>query len=101
MTGNRIELWGRLLGEPEVRVSPRGTTILRITVDCTSGAGEALALGVVMTGQDARQTSASLKSGDEIRVTGCLHSVKRRLRSGMTQTALEVVASSIEGAKQN
>lgn len=100
MPGNRIELWGRLLGEPEVRVSPRGTTVLRITVDCTSSVGEALALGVVMTGEDARRIGARLKSGDEIKVEGTLHSVKRRLRSGMTQTVLEVVASAIESPKQ-
>ena len=34
MTGNRIEIEGRLIDQPEVRLTPAGTPVLRFTVEC-------------------------------------------------------------------
>ena len=52
VAGNRIELDGRLVNQPEVRVTPAGTPVIRFIVDC-SLPGEELKLGIVMTGDPA------------------------------------------------
>ncbi len=67
MTGNRIELEGRLLGKPEIRVTPAGTPVLRFTVDC-GAPGEELRLGIVMTGESATgQQNGSWSEGGQVR----------------------------------
>lgn len=90
--GNRIELWGRVLTEPELRTTPAGTSVLRIIVD---GAGD-LALAAVMTGEEAARVRPSLKAGSEVMVKGSLKAIRRRLKSGLTDIAYEVMAESIE-----
>jgi single-stranded DNA-binding protein len=95
MAGNRIELWGRVLGEPELRITPAGTSVLRIRVDTADGSG-GLALAAVMTGENASRLRAGLKAGTEVRVKGSLKAVRRRLQSGLVETAYEVMAESME-----
>ncbi len=93
MAGNKIELWGRMTGEPELRTTPAGTSVLRITIE---GPGD-LGIPVVMTGESALRLRTTLKAGGgEIRVSGTLKAVRRRLKSGLTETAYEVAADSIE-----
>jgi hypothetical protein len=92
VAGNRIELWGRVLGEPELRTTPAGTSVLRFAID---GPGES-GLSVVMTGETAQRLLPSLKTRAEIRVTGSLKMVRRRLKSGLIEAGYEVVADSIK-----
>jgi single-stranded DNA-binding protein len=83
------------LGEPELRTTPAGTSVLRITVDSADGSGD-LALAVVMTGENAQGLRPGLKAAAEVRVKGSLKAVRRRLQSGLIETAYEVMADSIE-----
>ncbi len=94
MATNKVELRGQLLGDPELRITPAGTAILRVTVDCAERKGD-LALAVVITGEDAVRLKSQLKRGNEVRVEGTLKPVRRRLPSGMVEVALEVMAKSI------
>jgi single-stranded DNA-binding protein len=96
VTGNRIELEGRLLGKPEVRITPAGTPVLRFTVDC-GAAGEELRLGIVMTGEAALAAKAKqlLEPGRQVRVTGRMRALRAGSRASRSD-ALEVVAASIE-----
>jgi len=95
VAGNRIELWGRILGEPELRTTPAGTSVLRITVDAADRPGD-LALPVVMAGEAAERLRPELKPGIAVRVKGSLKAVRRRLKSGLIETAYEVMTDSIE-----
>jgi primosomal replication protein N len=99
VAGNRIELWGPIAGEPELRTTPAGTSVLRFTVDGTGAdigkAGE-LRLGIVMTGERAQRIGSGLKSGTEVLVKGSLKAVRRRLKSGLFELEYEVIADSIE-----
>jgi single-stranded DNA-binding protein len=93
-----------MLGEPELRTTPAGTSILRITVDAADGPGD-LALAVVMAGEAAERLRPVLKAGAEIRVKGSLKAVRRRLKSGLVVAGYEVMAESIEieepGGREN
>jgi primosomal replication protein N len=89
---NRIELSGRLLAEPELRITPAGTPVLRIIVECGT-ATEKLALGVVMAGEQGRAASAGLRRGGAVEVSGRLRIAASR---GATSAGLEVVADRIE-----
>jgi len=90
--GNRIELWGRILAEPELRTTPAGTSVLRIMVE----AGEDSALAAVMIGGQASSIRGVLRAGSEVRVTGSLRAVRRKMKSGLTEAAYEVMAETIE-----
>ena len=92
VTGNRIELEGRLLGKPEVRLTPAGTPVLRFTVEC-GASGEELRLGIVMTGEPALAAKALVEPGGQVRVIGRMRMLKGSLK---TAGAFEVVAESIE-----
>ena len=91
MTGNRIEIDGRLLGQPDVRITPAGTPVLRFTVEC-GAPGEELKLGIVMTGEAAMAAKQLLEPGRQVRVIGRIRALKGNLKTG---PALEVVATSI------
>ena len=91
MTGNRIELDGRLIDQPEVRITPAGTPVLRFTVEC-GAAGEELRLGIVMTGEAATAAKPLLEPRRQIRVIGRMRALKGSLKT----SAFEVVAESIE-----
>jgi single-stranded DNA-binding protein len=92
VTGNRIELAGRLLAKPEVRVTPAGTPVLRFTVEC-GAPGEELRVGIVMTGEPAIAAKPLLEPGRQVRVIGRLRALKGGLKTG---AAVEVVAELIE-----
>ncbi len=92
MAGNKVELWGRMLGEPELRTTPAGTSVLRITIEGPGNMGTT----VVMTGESTLGLRTVLKAGREIRVKGTLKLVRRRLKSSLTETGYEVAADSIE-----
>ncbi len=92
MTGNRIELEGRLLNQPEVRITPAGTPVLRFTVDC-GAPGEELRLGIVMTGESALEAKPLLAPGRQVKVIGTMRTLKGSLKTGI---GFEVVAASIE-----
>ena len=92
MTGNRIELEGRLLGKPEVRITPAGTPVLRFTVEC-GAPGEELRLGIVMTGESALAAKPLLEPGRQVKVIGRMRALKGSLK---TDGGFEVVAESIE-----
>ncbi|HEY9159209.1 single-stranded DNA-binding protein [Candidatus Binatus sp.] len=92
MTGNRIELEGRLLNQPAVRITPAGTPVLRFTVDC-GAPGEELRLGIVMTGESALAAKQLLAPGRQVKVIGRMRTLKGSLK---TDTGFEVVAASIE-----
>ncbi len=81
-----------MTGEPELRTTPAGTSVLRITIE---GPGE-VGIPVVMTGESAVRLRTTLKAGGETRVKGTLKLVRRRLRSGLAETGYEVAADSIE-----
>ncbi len=99
VAGNRIELSGRLVSEPELRTTPGGTSVLNLVVDCGEG-GEALRLGVLMTGDAGRALKAQLRSGARVRVNGMLRGRKGSFvrEAG---TGVEVIASAIELEKEN
>lgn len=103
MAGNRIELDGRLVGPPEVRVTPAGTPVFRLTVEC-GAPGEELKLGVVMTGDSALAIRALLEPGRPVRVVGRLRVLKaaralKLVTVGREPIAtFEVVAESVEPA---
>ena len=92
MTGNRIELEGRLLDQPEVRITPAGTPILKFTIEC-GAPGETLRLGIVMTGDPAIAAKPLLERGRQVKVIGRMRMLKGSLK---TAGAFEVVAESIE-----
>jgi single-stranded DNA-binding protein len=92
VTGNRIELEGRLIDPPEVRITPAGTAVLRFTVEC-GAPGEELKLGIVMTGESALGAKQLLEPGRPVRVIGRMRALKGSLKK---DTGFEVVAESIE-----
>ena len=92
MTGNRIELEGRLLDQPEIRITPAGTAVLRFTVECGTP-GEELKLGIVMAGESATAAKALLEPGRQVKVIGRMRALKGILKK---ETGFEVVAESIE-----
>jgi single-stranded DNA-binding protein len=92
VTGNRIELEGRLIDQPEVRITPAGTPVLRFTVEC-GAPGETLRLGIVMTGESAQGAKQLLEPGRQVKVIGRMRALKGSLKN---DTGFEVVAESIE-----
>jgi single-stranded DNA-binding protein len=96
VAGNRIQLWGKVLVEPELRTTPAGTSVLRIIVQAGDSSSPNFALAASMTGEDARRVAAGLKAGVEVTVEGSLKAVRRPTRSGIVETAYEVMADSIE-----
>ena len=85
----RIELGGVLIAVPELRVTPAGTPILRLMVDCSDAPGE-LVLSVMMTGESVRAIATRLGIGSRVRVSGALRALR-----GRRAQAFEVVADQI------
>jgi primosomal replication protein N len=92
VTGNRIEIDGCLNGQPELRVTPAGTPVLRLMVE-SGEPGERLKLAVVMTGKRAAAVMERLVPGQPIKVAGYLRALRA---AGASIERLEVVAESIE-----
>ena len=95
MAGNRIELDGRLVGEAEVRVTPRGTPVLRFIVDC-GAAGEELKLAIVMTGDLALAAKGLLEPGRQVKVSGRLRALGAGIGAVRADAGFEVVAATVE-----
>jgi primosomal replication protein N len=95
VTGNRIELEGRLLDQPEVRLTPAGTPVLRFNVEC-GASGEELRLRIVMTGEPALAAKELLETGRQIKVIGRMRALRAGLKSSRSDAGFEVVAASIE-----
>jgi single-stranded DNA-binding protein len=91
---NRVELWGRIVGAPELRTTPAGTMVLRVTVECSETPGE-LALAVVMTGEAAASVAREIRNAGAVHVEGKLRAIRRRTRSGIVETGYEVIAQRI------
>jgi primosomal replication protein N len=89
---NRIELRGKLTRAPLLRVTPAGTALLRLMVECGSP-GSDLTVSVVMTGEQARTLAADLAVGRAIRATGSLRSIGGQ--GGQLRNSIEVVADEI------
>lgn len=91
---NRIELDGRVITQPELRITPAGNPILRLRVDCGERIGE-LVMPVVMAGGEARLLVEQLKVGSAIHLTGSL-----RVQSGRSvrgaNIAIEIAAHTID-----
>ena len=79
---------------PTLRVTPAGTAVLSLVVDCGAKAGELL-MPVVMTGEAARAIAARLRQGVEVRAYGSLRQTHLRIRTGTASLDVEVVADEI------
>lgn len=90
----RIELNGRLVRNPDLRVTPAGTHALRLEVDCGEPQGQ-LVLGLVMTGAAVPELARRLRKGEQIRAAGALRALPAEARQA-GRLAIEVVASMIE-----
>jgi primosomal replication protein N len=89
---NRIELCGRLANPPSLRMTPAGTAVLSLVVDCGDKAGE-LRMPVVMAGEPARELASRLSQGVAVRARGSLRPT--RARAGAASPGVEVIADEI------
>ena len=95
VAGNRIELDGRLVNQPEVRMTPAGTPVMRFVVDCSTPTEE-LKLGIVMTGDSALAAKEILRAGRQVKVSGRLRVLKAGIKSVRADAGFEVIADSVE-----
>jgi hypothetical protein len=80
-----------------LRVTPAGTAVLSLTLDCGAKTGEML-LPVVITGEAARELGPRLRLGASVRASGSLRATPSRIRAGSPNAAVsgvEVVADEI------
>jgi primosomal replication protein N len=70
---------------PVLRVTPAGTAVLSLIVDCGAQVGE-LMMPVVMTGDSVRVIASRLKDGSEVKVQGSLRRLPSRSRTGATKS---------------
>ncbi len=89
---NRIELEGRLARAPELRVTPAGTPVLKLAVECAEP-GEQLRLEVVMAGEAAQAIAPLLKRGSAVAVAGRLRACGART---IGSVGVELIANRIE-----
>ena len=89
----RIELNGRLVRDPDLRVTPAGTHALRLEVDCGEPRGQ-LVLGLVMTGAAVPELARQLRKGEQIQAAGALRAVPPGARQA-GRVGVEVVASTL------
>ena len=90
----RIELNGRLVRNPDLRVTPAGTHALRLEVDCGEPQGQ-LVLGLVMTGAAVPELARQLRKGEQIHAAGALRAVPPGARQA-GHMGVEIVASTVE-----
>jgi len=83
----RIELTGRLLRKPAMRVTPAGTNTLSMDVDC-GDKDERMVLKVVRVGNEVPELVRQLKEGGRLSVVG-------KLRMARVGAPLEVLADSV------
>jgi single-stranded DNA-binding protein len=84
----RIELTGRLIRKPVMRVTPAGTATLSLELDCSEN-HEALVLKVVRVGAEAAELARQLRQGSRVRATGKLRLGRASAGPG---TKIEVLA---------
>jgi hypothetical protein len=89
----RIELDGRLVRNPDLRVTPAGTHALRLEVDCGEPHGS-LVLGLVMTGAAVPELARRLRKGEQIRAAGALRALPPGARQA-GRLGVEIVANTI------
>jgi len=94
VAGNRVELWGRLGAEPDLRITPAGTPILKLLVEC-GVAPEQMRAAVVMSGEQCLEVVRRIHRDRPVRIKGRLRSLGPRLSATGNET-IEVIASSIE-----
>jgi primosomal replication protein N len=87
-------LCGRLANPPSLRVTPAGTAVLSLVVDCGDKAGE-LRMPVVMAGEPARELAPQLSQGLAVRACGSLRPIHVRNRAGAASPGVEVIADEI------
>lgn len=78
-------------------MTPAGTAVLSLTVDCGAKAGELL-LPVVMTGEAARELGSRLQRGAQVRASGSLHPTLSRRPTGSSNPGalgVEVIADKV------
>ncbi|MDO8434875.1 MAG: single-stranded DNA-binding protein [Candidatus Binatus sp.] len=95
VTGNRIELDGPIVSSIDFSVTPRGTAVLRMIVDC-GAPEEDLKLAVVLAGERASVLRTILAPGHKVKVRGRLRSVKAGVKALRVGGTFEVLAESIE-----
>lgn len=91
---NRIELEGRVVGQLELRVTPAGTPLLRLRIDCGDQPGE-LVMAVLMAGREARILAAQLKANSMVRLAGVLRVQKESPVRSPNGPALVIMAHEI------
>jgi primosomal replication protein N len=98
MVAVRVELCGRLIKPPALRVTPAGVAVAHLIVDCGERPGE-LAMAVVFTGEEARTLAATFKDGQAVNVRGVLHARGGTNREGGLRTPrFEVLAHEVTAA---
>jgi primosomal replication protein N len=91
---NTIELDGRIIAQPELRVTPAGTPLLRLRVDCGEPPRE-LVMPVIMAGDGVRALAEQLRTAKAIHVIGVLRVQAASPGRSAAGSALEVVAHEI------
>lgn len=91
---NRIELSGRLATAPSLRVTPAGTPVMSIVVDCGEQPGE-MRMPVVLTGEHARELTTRLKAGFTVRARGSLRPINLRQGRSAAGLGVEVIADEV------
>lgn len=95
----RVELCGRLIKAPVLRITPAGTPIVRLVVDCGATGAEFM-MDIVMTGEAVREVAQRLKVGVTVEAVGSLRQVRSRAAGGLTQRQVEVLAEKISQAPE-
>ena len=95
----RVELCGRLIKAPEVRVTPAGAPILRLVVDCGERDSK-FVMEVVMSGDSVHELARHLSAATAVRATGVLRQVRGRPLSGVMQQRIEVLADCVTVAEE-
>jgi primosomal replication protein N len=83
------------VNSPALRVTPAGTAVLSLIVDCGAQVGE-LMMPVVMTGESARAIASRLKDGIEVEVHGSMRRLQSRSGIGAASLGVEVVANDLK-----
>ena len=75
-------------------MTPAGTPVLSLVVDCGEKPGELL-MPVVMAGEAARALASRLSQGLEVRACGSIRPAHSRIRAAAARAGIEVVADEI------
>ena len=85
---------GRLVIPPSLRVTPAGTSVLSLVVDCGDRAGD-LRIPVMFAGETARALTSRLSQGLAVRVSGSVRPTLAHNRSGRAHLGVEVIADEV------